>query len=242
MAHARHAVALPFVPRDKEALMPFLCRKTRQQRPQGAGKVRVDEQDAHASSGIGVLGREGPCVRLSPYYDRPKAGLRYRIAQRDSTGKVWHSIQGRVGSANEKNRLPSCTESAGARQDYASGIGIMCQGPLPAFPVGLGHEAWAFWLGQGSGTNLADCPDYAEGLDSQGPHARDWRKPRPFPLAQCGPQREIPGSRPQMRWTAPGSVCLWVSCWSPGAWPPARSDRRTDGSRRVRFQGSENRC
>ena len=43
-----------------------------------------------------------------------------------------------TGSANEKNRLPSCTESARARQDYASGIGIMCQGPLPAFPRGLG--------------------------------------------------------------------------------------------------------
>ena len=59
MTHARHAVALPFVPRDKEALMPFLCRKTRQQRPQGAGKVRVDEQDAHAVSGkVGIRGRK----------------------------------------------------------------------------------------------------------------------------------------------------------------------------------------
>ena len=47
MAHARHAVALPFVPRDKEALMPFLCRKKGQEWTQGAGKVRVDEQDAH---------------------------------------------------------------------------------------------------------------------------------------------------------------------------------------------------
>lgn len=65
MTHSRHAVALPFVPRDKEALMPFLCRKKGQEWPQGAGKVRVDEQDAHASSGIGVLGREGPCARLS---------------------------------------------------------------------------------------------------------------------------------------------------------------------------------
>lgn len=54
--------------------------------------------------------------------------------------KVWHSIQGRAGSANEKNRLPSCTESARARQDYASGIGIMCQGPLPAFPRRLGSR------------------------------------------------------------------------------------------------------
>lgn len=173
----------------------------------------------------------------------PKEGLRYRMAQGDSTGKVWHSIQGRAGSANGKNRLPSCTKSTGARQGYASGIGIMGQGPLPAFPVGLGHEAWAFCpVRQGSGTNLADCPDHAESLDNQGPHARDWRKSRTFPLAQCGPQRKIPGNRPQMRWTAPGSVCLLVSCWSPGAWPPARSDRRTDSSRRVRFQVSGNRC
>ena len=95
MTHARHAVALPFVPRDKEALMPFPGRKKGQQRPQGAGKVRVDEQDAHASSGIGGRGREGPCVRLS-HMTGPKAGLRYRIAQGDSTGKVWHSIQGRT--------------------------------------------------------------------------------------------------------------------------------------------------
>lgn len=82
----------------------------------------------------------------------------------------------------------------------------MCRRPLPAFPVGLGHEAWAFWLGQGSGMNLADCPDHAESLDSQGPHARDWRKSRTFPLAQCGPQRnsgkpstdEVDGPRKRM--------------------------------------------
>ena len=81
MTHARHAVALPFVPGDKEALMPFPCRKKGQEWTQGAGKVRVDEQDAHASSGIGGRGREGPCVRLSPY-DRPKGGL----ALQDSPG------------------------------------------------------------------------------------------------------------------------------------------------------------
>ena len=44
----------------------------------------------------------------------------------------------------KKTGCPPAQKSTGARQDYASGIGIMGQGPLPAFPVGLGHEAWAF--------------------------------------------------------------------------------------------------
>ena len=59
--------------------------------------------------------------------------------------KVWHSIQGRAGSANEKNSAPSCTENPRPRQDYASQIGIMGQGPLPAFPHGFsrGQEVWA---------------------------------------------------------------------------------------------------
>ena len=52
-------------------------------------------------------------------------------------------------------------------------------------PVGLGHETWAFWPCQAGFMSLADCPDHAESLDSQGPHARDWRKSRTFPLAQC---------------------------------------------------------
>ena len=194
MAHARHAVALPFVPRDKEALMPFLCRKTRQQRPQGAGKVRVDEQDAHASSGIGVLGREGPCVRLSPY-DRPKGGLALQDSPRGfARGKFGTAYREEPEVPMKKTGCHPAQKSTGARQDYASGIGIMCQGPLPAFPRRLGHEAWAFWPCQAGFMSLADCPDHAEGPDSQGPHARDWRKSRTFPLAQCGSQREIPGA------------------------------------------------
>ena len=103
----------------------------------------------------------------------------------------------------KKTGCHSAQKTTGTRQDYASGIGIMCQGPLPAFPVGLGHEAWAFWLGQGSGTNLADCPDHAESLDSQGLHARDWRKSRPSPWHNAGhrekfrepPTDEVDGPR-----------------------------------------------
>lgn len=48
----------------------------------------------------------------------------------------------------------------------------MGQGPLPAFPRGLpkGHEAWAFGSCQARVWEcLADCPDHAEGPDSQGP-------------------------------------------------------------------------
>lgn len=208
MAHARHAVALPFIPRDKEALMPLLCRKTRQQRPQGAGKVRVDEQDAHANSGIGVLGREGPCVRLSPYYDRPKAGLRYRMAQGDSTGKVWHSIQGRAGSANEKNSAALLYRKLqGQGRSMLPKLASWARDLCRHSPVGLGHEAWAFWPCQaGFGNEPCGLSRPCGGSGQPGAHARDWRKSRTFPLAQCGPQREIPGSRPQRRWTAPGYV------------------------------------
>lgn len=145
----------------------------------------------------------------------------------------------------EKTGCHPAQKAQGQGRAMLPGLASWARGLCRHSPRGLpkGHEAWAFCpVRQGSGMNLADCPDHAEGLDSQGPHARDWRKSRTFPLAQCGPQREIPGSRPQRRWTAPGSVCLWVSCWSPGAWPPARSDRRTDSSRRVRFPESGNRC
>lgn len=100
----------------------------------------------------------------------PKAGLRFRMAQGDSTGKVWHSIQGRAGSANEKNSAALLYRKLqGQGRSMLPKLASWARDLCRHSPVGLGHETWAFWPCQAGFMSLADCPDHARVWTARGP-------------------------------------------------------------------------
>ena len=159
--------------------------------------------------------------------------------------------QGKFGTAYreelevpmKKTVLPSCTEN------YRDKAGVCFPNwhHGPGTFAGIPPWAWGTRLGpfgpvrQGSGMNLADCPDHAEGPDSQGPTQGIGASLVPSPWHNAV-RREKFREAVHRGGGRPPDMCTGVSCCSPGAWPPARSDRRTDGSRRGRFQVSGNRC